>query len=411
MDTLQEKLFSKIDALQDAMVDFQKKITAIPALGPENGGNGEWDKAVVIREYMEKIGIKNIIDVHCPDERAKNGVRPNIIGIVPGKNKDKTVWIMAHMDIVPPGDLNKWDTDPYEMVVKDGVMYGRGVEDNQQGLVSALFAVRALLEEGIEPEYNVGLVFVADEETGSEYGLDYVLEKRKDLFKREDIIIVPDAGEPDSSMIEIAEASILWIKFTTFGKQCHASTPQAGINAHKANAHFIVKLEELYDIFDKTNSTFNPPRSTFEPTKKEGNVDNVNTIPGEDVFYMDCRILPDYSTDEVLEKIKMMAAEIEARFKVKIKMEFPQRAEAAPPTPVDAPVVGMLQKAIKEVYGIDAKPMGISGGTVAAKFRENGYYAAVWSTLEDTCHQPNERAVISFMVKDAKVFARLFLQK
>ncbi|MCK5077903.1 MAG: M20 family metallo-hydrolase [Calditrichia bacterium] len=411
MNTNYNRVIEKVASLKDEMIDLQRTLTAIPALGPENGGEGEWDKTVLIKEIMQEIGIKNIIDVYAPDERAKNGVRPNIIGIIPGKNSDKTIWIMAHTDIVPPGDLSKWETDPYKVVEKDGILYGRGVEDNQQGLISSLYAVKALLVENVQPEYNVGLVYVADEETGSKYGLEYVLEKRGDLFKKDDIIVVPDAGEPDSSMIEIAEASILWIKFTTYGKQCHASTPQAGINAHLANAHLIVELSKLYCIFDEKDTTFNPPSSTFEPTKKEANVENINTIPGEDIFYMDCRILPHYTVDEVLQKIKLMVAEIEAKFKVKVKMEFPQKVEAPKPTPVDAEVVLKLQKAVKDIYNINARPMGIGGGTVAAEFRKFGYKAAVWSTLNDTCHQPNEHSVIRYMVNDAKVFAHLFLQE
>lgn len=406
-----KELLAYVDSLTDEMVEFQKKITAIPALGPDNGGEGEWDKAMYIKKYMEQIGIKDIIELHAPDERAKNGLRPNIIGIIPGQNKEKTIWIMAHMDVVPPGDLNKWETDPWELVVKDGKIFGRGTEDNQQGLVSALFAAKALLDKKVTPKYNLGLVFVADEETGNQYGLEYVLEKKRDLFKKEDIIIVPDAGEPDSSMIEVAEKSILWIKFTTRGKQCHASTPEAGINAHKANAHLIVELEELYDKFNLKDDTFTPPISTFEPTKKETNVDNVNTIPGEDVFYMDCRILPQYKIKDVLDFVREKVRQVEEKFNVKIDMDFPQKVEAANPTPVDAEVVKKLKLAVKEIYHIDAKPMGIGGGTVAAEFRKQGFHAAVWSTLDDTCHQPNEYAKISNMVNDAKVFVHVALQE
>jgi succinyl-diaminopimelate desuccinylase len=405
------KIFEYVEFMREEMIEFQKKITAIPALGPDNGGEGEWEKAMYIKEYMEKIGIKEIIEIHAPDERAKNGLRPNIIGIIPGKNREKTIWIMAHTDVVPPGDLNKWETDPWEVKVDGDRMIGRGTEDNQQGLVSALFAAKALLDQNITPEYNFGLVFVADEETGNKYGLEYVLQQKKDLFKKEDIIIVPDAGEPDSSMIEVAEKSILWIKFTTRGKQCHASTPEAGINAHKANAHLIVELGELYEKFNLKDDTFAPPISTFEPTKKESNVDNVNTIPGEDIFYMDCRILPQYQVDEILDFVKTKVKKIEEKFHVQIEMEFPQKVIAANPTPVDAEVVLKLKKAIKDVYKIDAKPMGIGGGTVAAEFRKHGYNAAVWSTLEDTCHQPNEYIKISNMVNDTKVFVHVALQE
>ena len=83
--------------------------------------------------------------------------------------------------------------------------------------------------------------------------------------------------------------------------------------------------------------------------------------------------------------------------------------EAPPPTDRDAPVVSALKKAVKDVYGVDAFPAGIGGGTVAAPLRKEGYPAAVWSRLGRKAHQPNEHCIISNMMGNAKVFAHLFL--
>ncbi|MCD6166895.1 diaminopimelate aminotransferase [candidate division KSB1 bacterium] len=405
------KVARRIDGYQDLAIEYERRLTAIPALGPENNGEGEVKKAALIKEILQELGADVIEEINAPDDRVPDGYRPNLLVRFKGKSNAKTIWIMSHMDIVPPGELKLWETDPYEVVVKDGKIYGRGVEDNQQGMVAGFLAVRALKEEGILPEYDVGLAIVADEETGSKKGLHYVLSARPDAFRKQDIIIVPDAGNSDGTMIEVAEKSILWLKFTTVGKQCHGSTPEKGINAHKAAAHLIVKLNSLYQVFDKNDPLFSPPISTFEPTKKEANVPNVNTIPGDDVFYMDSRILPSYTVEEVEAKIQQMIKEIEQQFGVKVTTESPQREPAAPPTPVDAPVVQALKKAIKEVYAREGKPMGIGGGTVAAFFRRSGYHAAVWSTLDEMAHQPNEYAVLANLLGDAKVFAHVALQQ
>ena len=75
-----------------------------------------------------------------------------------------------------------------------------------------------------------------------------------------------------------------------------------------------------------------------------------------------------------------------------------------PPTSPAAPVVGLLTAAVREVYQVEAKAMGIGGGTVAALFRREGYPVAVWSTLDDLAHQPNEYCRISNLLNDAKVF-------
>ncbi len=406
-----EKLSKRIDTFVEDAIELERKLTSLVAMAPENGGDGEYEKAEYLKEVLKEIGFHEIKEIKAPDNRVTAGYRPNIIGIYPGKSHDRKIWIMTHMDVVPPGDLSLWKGDPWKAWVEDGKIYGRGVEDNQQEMVASILAVKALAMEGITPEYDVGLVFVADEETGSEYGIKYVLKTKKEIFSKEDLIIVPDGGNPDGTMIEVAEKGILWIKFTVKGKQTHGSTPNRGINAHKAGANLIVRLEKLYEIFDFRDELFDPPASTFEPTKKEANVPNVNTIPGEDIFYFDCRIMPRYSLEEVMEKVQEIAESVEKDFGVKVELSYPQKAPAAPPTPPDAPVVKALQKAIKAVTGRDAKPMGIGGGTVAAVFRAAGFHAAVWATMDETMHSPNEYAKIENIITDAKVYAHIFTQK
>jgi succinyl-diaminopimelate desuccinylase len=251
---------------------------------------------------------------------------------------------------------------------------------------------------------------VADEETGSEKGIEYVLQHRNP-FKKEDLILVPDAGNSSGTMIDVAEKSILWQTYRTIGRQAHGSTPGKGINSFRAAAHLIVEFNKLYEMFPERDDLFDPPISTFEPTKKEENVPNINTIPGEDVFSMDMRILPVYPLEDIKKSIREMTHKIEDRFEVRIHIETVRIAPAAPPTPADAPIVRALQKAVKAAYMAEAKPMGSGGGTMAAAFRRNGYNAACWSRSDETSHQPNEYCIIDNMVGTAKVFAHLFLQE
>jgi len=101
---------------------------------------------------------------------------------------------------------------------------------------------------------------------------------------------------------------------------------------------------------------------------------------------------------------------VQKEFGVTIEIGSPQRESAAPPTPIDAPVVTSLKAAIKDVYGREAQAMGIGGGTVAAYFRHAGFNAAVWSTLDELAHQPNEYCVLDNLIGDTKVFAHMMLQ-
>ncbi|MEE9151745.1 MAG: M20 family metallo-hydrolase [Thermoplasmata archaeon] len=398
----------RIENYRDEMVETLGNLIKIPAISPKSGGEGEVKKAGYIYDFISKIGFDEVERIDVPDEESHDRVRPNIIAKIKGEGKtNQNIWVVVHMDVVPEGDLKLWETDPFTPVIKDGKIHGRGTEDNGQELVAALFAVKAMKDENITPKNNINIAIVADEETGSEFGIRPLIEKG--LFSRDDLIIVPDGGNIDGTLIEVSEKTIMWIKIRTIGKQCHGSMPERGINAFKAAMKFGVNVEkELYKKYNKRDELFDPPISTFEPTKKEGNVPNINTIPGEDIFYMDCRILPDYDSEEVFNVVKSVADKVAQETGAKFEFDRPQYDPAAPPTSPDSPAVLALKEAIEKVYNIKPYAGGIGGGTCAAIFRRAGYPAVVWAKLDDTCHAPNEYAIIENIVNDAKVYATMF---
>jgi succinyl-diaminopimelate desuccinylase len=401
----------KIDTYRDAVIELESGLTAIPALSPTYEAppeqTGEARKVAFLKGYLSKLGISKLETIDAPDPTVPEGVRPSLIARLPGKSHERTLWIMAHTDVVPPGDLAKWESDPWKLRVDGDKIYGRGVEDNQQGLVSAVMVARALLEAGETPPIDLAILFVADEECGSNFGIKYVLE-HANPFKPNDLIFVPDGGAPDGTEIEIAEKSIMWMKFQLTGSQCHASTPERGVNAMRAGAYLIVKLDEmLHREFGDSDPVFAPPTSTFEPTKKMNNVPAINIVPGDDVFYLDCRVLPKYKLADVLKRIDNACLSVEKELRVKVAYTFEQKEEAAPPTPKDAPIVGLLERAVKAVYGVDGKAVGIGGGTVAANLRREGLPCVVWSKMDETMHAPNENACISNILGDAKVLAHV----
>jgi len=395
-----------LDGERDAMVSLMRELTAINAVGPANNGPGEIKKADFLEGWLSENGFPELVRLTVKDDGVP---RPNMYLKVPGKDSSRCLWIMSHLDIVPPGDPTSWKSDPFELRVEGDKIVARGVEDNHQGLVSSVFAVKALLENDIEPCCDVGLLFVSDEETGSKFGIRWLLDNHRDIFGPKDAFLVPDAGNEDGSLVEVAEKAILWLKLRTVGRQIHASTPNLGQNAFSAASNMVVKLGELYERFDVRDPIFDPPMSTFEPTKKEANVENVNTIPGEDVFYMDCRILPDVSVEEVLAVIRSMADEVARRYRVVINVDVVQREDAAEPTSSKAPLVKEVIGAVKHVYHENARARGIGGGTVAAHLRKAGYTAVVWSKMDETGHQPDEYAWIPNIVGDAKVFTDVLI--
>ena len=415
---MKEKLLSWIDNSVSLAAELQTELTKRPAISPDSGGEGELDKCLFLEGWLKARGITSLERYDAPDPRAKGGVRPNLIATINGDDdngeKRERLWIMSHIDVVPPGEEKLWQSDPWTVVrADDGPLgprlIGRGVEDNQQGLVSSVLAALAFTAQGLKPARTIKLLFAADEETGSVFGIEWLVKNHVSLFRKNDMVLVPDGGDINGELIEIAEKNIMWMRFTTHGKQSHGSRPDLGANAFLAASDLAVRLHNgLSGIFSDCDPLFSPDCSTFQPTKKEANVPNINTIPGEDVFYMDMRVLPRYSRNAVIAEIYLIKVKIEKEYHVTVEYSFNQLTESMP-TAADAPIVKLLEKAIPEVYDVTPKPIGIGGGTVAAYLRNIGIDCAVWTKTQVSMHQPNEYALLDNILGDAKVMALLGL--
>ena len=402
-----QSLFQQVEALKPEMVNALMRLIRVSAVGPESNGEGEQAKAEELTRILNEVGFDKVERYDADDSRVPSGKRPNIIAYFNGKTAEKMLWIVTHLDVVPSGEESLWKvTKPFEPAEKNDCVYGRGSEDNGQSLVASIFAVKALKQLGIKPNRTVALAFVADEEQGSTMGIQHLISQG--IFHKNDLVVVPDSGEPTGNLIEIAEKSILWFKVVTIGKQTHGSLPNKGLNAHRVGMQVALALDtKLHQKYNAKNDYFTVPTSTFEPTKKDKNVDAVNIVPGEDVAYFDCRILPHYNVDEVLTDVCKVVTEFEAETGAKIKVEVIQKQAAPPMLDGESEIVSLLKKALMQTRGFEATVGGIGGGTCAAFFRKQGIPAVVWSTIDEVAHQPDEYSRIANMVADAKVFVLL----
>ncbi|ABR31725.1 diaminopimelate aminotransferase [Thermosipho melanesiensis] len=403
---MKKKIIQAVEKLKPEIIESMKKFISINSVNPRSGGPGEKEMAEWLENLIKDWGF-DVIERHdAKDIAVPYGYRPNIVAKILGSEGKRTIWIVTHMDKVPEGDLSLWNSDPFTPVEKDGKIFGRGAEDNGSSLIASLYAAKTILSLKIKPKDNIALAFVSDEETGSDYGIKHLV--KLGIFGKDDLFIVPDSGEPDGSFIEIAEKSIAWLKITTKGKQAHASRPDIAKNAHRFGLKFASQLDEyLNEKYTLENKLFDYPKSSFEPTKKEGNVDNINTIPGTDIVYFDCRILPNYNLEEIFSDIKRFTEEFSKKYNIEIEIEKLQFEQAAPPTDENSEIVKKLKNAIKEMRNIEPRVGGIGGGTCAAIVRRAGFPAVVWATIDETAHQPNEYVVINNLIEDTKVYTYL----
>ena len=156
-----DKLKKWIEEHVHDMVALESLLTSIPALAPENGGDGETKKAEALEKWLIENSITDIEHFDAPDPRVSSGKRPNMVATIKGKSDGWKLWVCAHMDVVPVGELSLWENDPWTVIEKDGKIIGRGVEDNQQGLCSGVLAALSFIKLGITPEHTIKLLFMA----------------------------------------------------------------------------------------------------------------------------------------------------------------------------------------------------------------------------------------------------------
>jgi succinyl-diaminopimelate desuccinylase len=182
-------------------------------------------------------------------------------------------------------------------------------------------------------------------------------------------------------------------------------------NAFEAGAELAYKLNKtLKETYTARDELFDPPISTFELTMKLANVANVNTIPGEDIFYIDSRVLPEYDTQEVLATVRGVMKQVGDKYGLPITLSLHQHEQAAPITDENSRVVTLLMDSIRQVLGVEPKVYGIGGGTCAAFFRKQGYNAAVWAKIDEAAHSAGEYTWIENVVEMTKVFALMALK-
>ena len=99
--SLAPKLMSRVDSYADEIIEAQRQLVAIPALGPDNGGQGEMAKALLVERWLEELNL-SVERVDAPDERVESGLRPNLIATLKGGG-GPACWALSHLDVVPAG--------------------------------------------------------------------------------------------------------------------------------------------------------------------------------------------------------------------------------------------------------------------------------------------------------------------
>ncbi len=150
-----------------------------------------------------------------------------------------TLLFEGHTDVVTEGDPSAWTDPPFDAVIRDGRIYGRGANDMKAGLVAALVAMKAWLKRNVTLGGTLLLGAVCDEE-GDMIGIKHFVDRGW-----ADDVAAAIICEPEENHLCIAQKGVMWLRAAIQGVMSHGAMPLTGVNSAYPMAHFLTQLQEL----------------------------------------------------------------------------------------------------------------------------------------------------------------------
>ena len=208
------------------LVQLVSDLIRIPS---ENPIGTQRDVVNFVEQYLKDAGI-------AYEEVGENPEYPCVVAKL-GSDEGFSIILNGHLDVVPAGDRSQWDYDPFCGTVTDKLILGRGTSDMKAGVAGLLFAMKIIKESGVELKGNIRLHLVSDEESGGEFGSQWLCNHG--YADNADACLI---AEPTSSNnIEIGQKGGLLITLTATGKSAHGSL--GGFKGENA----IIKLSKILD--------------------------------------------------------------------------------------------------------------------------------------------------------------------
>lgn len=209
-------------------------------------GNESSAQAVIIEKCRKlgltldiwEIGKEQLIKhpAFCSDRKDFSG-NPNVVAVLKGTGGGRSIILNGHIDVVPEGDRNDWEHDPFSGRIEDGKLFGRGSTDMKGGTVSLLLAMEAIIAIGIKLKGDVIFQSVIEEESGGAGTLAAVLRGYS-----ADGAIIP---EPTNMKLFPKQQGSMWFRISVKGRSAHGGTRYEGVNAIEKAMYVMTKLQEL----------------------------------------------------------------------------------------------------------------------------------------------------------------------
>lgn len=391
MDAARRAYIDKLTAfLEERRGALEEILCALIRANTVNPPGNEDVAAEIVLEALRQVGVEGRTVEAQPR-------RTNVlVGVGPAS---PALLVAAHLDVVPAGE--GWASDPFEPVVAEGKVTGRGASDNK-GVAAAMLALAPfLVEHAGELGAGALLAFVADEEQGSRLGMDYLTDEG--YFDAVDAAIIPDC-EGNMLTIYTSEKGLLHLKVTAHGRAAHGSTPQLGSNAILHMLDLVARLDEI-GLAEATHPLHTPA------TWNVGTIDGgqaPNVVPATCAAEIDIRYLPGQSADAITETLRRIADDVAAE-KDECSFDIDTMMHLAPAAVNDnAPIIAAVSQAAREILGTAPDVAGLSGTTVTKQLVYKGIDAVSFAPGDKgVAHTADEYVCIDELVQFAEVLGLL----
>ena len=356
--------------------------------------------------------------------------------------------VLCHLDVVPAGDLEDWQTPPFEATLKDGWLIGRGVQDDKGPSLAALYAVKSLLDQGVVFTKRIRFIFGTDEET-----LWRCMNRYNQIEEKADLGFAPDSSFP----LTYAEKGLLQVKLHGPGWEDRPLQAGRALNVVPDKATYKGdRLEELLPVIEQSGVKYSEEAEAVTvlglSKHSKDAAEGVNAIVGlaeslsliqphpallfiadavgEDAtgaaLFGEIKDEPSgalsfniatLSIDEQQSEIGIdiripVLADKEALVKrlsevaASYQLQYEEFDYVAPLyVPLDSPLVSTLMAVYQEETG-DQTPAMSSGGATFARTMENCVaYGALFPDALQTEHQANERAKLDDLYRAMEIYA------
>jgi acetylornithine deacetylase len=214
-------------------IDLLRELVAIDSVNPSlvPGAAGEQQIAEALARTLAASGLDVMLQPVEPG-------RPNVIGVIEGRRPGPTLVLCGHLDTVGVAGMEA----PFDPVVRDGRLYGRGAQDMKGGLAAIVGAARQLAERGGLEAGRLVVAGVCDEEDASRGAEAFVRYWRSAAFAGPSAAVVT---EPTELRVGIAHKGFAWLQVTTTGRAAHGSRPQDGVDAILRMGRLLARLEDI----------------------------------------------------------------------------------------------------------------------------------------------------------------------